>query len=310
MLLRFTFTVRRRPSQPLSGSHTRAASLARLTWKNWVRAAWVLPGPPLPGVAQSEAEGSLVLMVDDQPTNRVVIARQLALAGFASEAAADGEQGLEAWRSGRFALLLSDVHMPGLDGYSLARRIRSEEAERGLPRIPIVALTASALKGEAERCLAAGMDDYLAKPVSIATLVTVLWRWLPHLATAAAEAPSPRTPALEHGLPLDPAVIDTLTAGDGDEARLLLDDFLASTTQDLATLEAALAQGELSGVAREAHKLKGAARMLGAPELAQVAHLLEAAAGERDWPSITPLATALQGAAERLRAHVDEAYPV
>jgi signal transduction histidine kinase/CheY-like chemotaxis protein/HPt (histidine-containing phosphotransfer) domain-containing protein len=259
----------------------------------------------LPSVADAERERSLVLLVDDHPTNRLVIARQLALAGFASEAAADGDAGLEAWRSGRYALLLSDVHMPGLDGYALARRVRGEEAANGKPRTPIVALTASALKGEAERCLAAGMDDYLAKPVSIAALVTVLQRWLPHVAHATVSLPDPALPAT----PLDPTLLDGLTAGDDSEARLLLDDFLDSTGQDLVALAAARERGDLPAVAREAHKLKGAARMLGAVELAQAAHALEAAAGERDWPRIAPLANDVIEAAERLGRHVQLEYP-
>ncbi|RZA20036.1 MAG: response regulator [Lysobacteraceae bacterium] len=130
----------------------------------------------LPSVAEAEGEHSLVLLVDDHATNRQVIQRQLALAGYASETADDGVEGLERWRSGRYALLLSDVHMPRMDGYQLAQAIRAEEAQRGLPRVPIVALTASALKGEAERCLEAGMDDYMAKPVGVTTLGACLQR--------------------------------------------------------------------------------------------------------------------------------------
>ncbi|NUS38392.1 MAG: transporter substrate-binding domain-containing protein, partial [Lysobacter sp.] len=150
----------------------------------------------LPSVAEAERERSLVLLVDDHPTNRQVIARQLALAGYASEAAGDGEEGLAAWRSGRHALVLTDVHMPRLDGYALAGAIRAEEAARGLPRTPIVALTAAALKGEAERCLAAGMDDYLAKPVGIAALAATLRRWLPHTVGDEVLAPAAPPPQL------------------------------------------------------------------------------------------------------------------
>ena len=263
----------------------------------------------LPSVEEAERERSLVLLVDDHPTNRLVIARQLALAGFASEAAADGEQGLAQWRSGRFALVLSDVHMPGLDGYALARRIRDEERDRGLPRTPIVALTASALKGESERCLAAGMDDYLAKPVSISALATALQRWLPHVPAAAPVEPAQPLPQLERPPPLDPATLDALTGGSKAEARLLLDDFLASTAQDLAALEAARGDGELGVLAREAHKLKGAARMIGALELAQVAEGLEAAARGGDWPGVSALGAGVATAAERLRLHVERHFP-
>ena len=84
-----------------------------------------------PSLAEAEAAGALVLLIDDHPTNRIVISRQLALAGFACEVAEDGREGFERWRSGRYALLLSDVHMPGVDGYQLARMIREQEASEG-----------------------------------------------------------------------------------------------------------------------------------------------------------------------------------
>ena len=289
-----------------------------------------LPGPPgdfalrsLPDADEAAREGTLVLLVDDHPTNRLVIARQLALAGFASEAANDGVEALEKWRSGRYALLLSDVHMPRMDGYELARRIRADEAARGTARTPIVALTASALKGEAERCLAAGMDDYLAKPVSIATLAATLGRWLPHampLEGAAhpdaqagagdpAAAPPCAFPQLDHPPPLDPAIIDGLTRGNAAEARTLLGDFLASTGDDLAAADAACSAGDPAALARQAHKVKGAARIVGALELAQCAEALEHAARAEDLQAAAPLAADLATAAERLRRHVAARYP-
>src|SRR5690606_37894427 len=111
---------------------------------------------PLPSVEQALQERSLVLIVHDHPTNRLVVGRQLQLAGYASETAEDGVKGLEAWRSGRYALVLSDVHMPHMDGYEMARAIRDEELRSGKPRTPVIALTAAALEGEAEGCLSAG----------------------------------------------------------------------------------------------------------------------------------------------------------
>jgi len=303
--------------------------------------AEVMPEPEAPGAAgefalrslpdaeEAAREGTLVLLVDDHPTNRLVIARQLALAGFASEAANDGEEALEKWRSGRYALLLSDVHMPRMDGYELARRIRAEEAARGAvdgraAHTPIVALTASALKGEAERCLAAGMDDYLAKPVSIAALAATLGRWLPHampLQDAAAGPAAPGEdaagvpaaqsafPQLDHPPPLDPAIVRSLTGGDAGAARAVLADFLASTAQDLAAAETARNAGDLAELARQAHKVKGASRMVGALELAQCAEQLERSARAEDRQAAAPLAADLATAAERLRRHVAARYP-
>ena len=280
----------------------------------------------LPTLQEAERERSLVLLVDDHATNRQVIQRQLALAGYASETAEDGVEGLERWRSGRYALLLSDVHMPRMDGYQLARAIREEEARRDLPRIPIVALTASALKGEAERCLDAGMDDYMAKPVGVPTLGACLQRWLPHTAAsqpmpalqgdaiqaannAQVEAMAAGLPQLAHPPALDPAVLAELTAGDLAETRVLLADFMTSTGDDLATLEHLRGNGDLQGMTRQAHKIKGAARLVGAQELAEAAALLEAAGRSGEWASVLPLSVDVATAVERLRLDVAERYP-
>ena len=270
---------------------------------------------PLPSVEQAEKERSLSLIVDDHPTNRRVVARQLALAGYASESADDGEQGLAQWRSGRYALVLSDVHMPVMDGYQMARALREEEAKAKLPRTPVVALTAAALKGEAERCLAAGMDDYLAKPVSIPELSECLRKWLPHTATAgvavangAAVTPEPLPQTQSEPVPLDASVLEELTGGDPKEMRALLDDYLAATAIDLQGMQQARETGDDVQLARQAHKIKGAARLVGAHELAQAAADLEMAAKVADWPSVLPLCADVQTCAERLRLHVREIF--
>ena len=137
-----------------------------------------------PGVEQAERQGMLVLAVDDHPVNRLVLQRQLERLGYASEAAENGREALQLWRTGRFALIVTDCHMPELDGYQLARTIRAEETQRRLERVPIVAFTANAMAGEAEQCIAAGMDDYLAKPVQLADLAAKMNAWLPIKAAA------------------------------------------------------------------------------------------------------------------------------
>lgn len=261
--------------------------------------AAALVARPLPDLASAERERSLILLIDDHPTNRLVIARQLALAGYASEAASSGQEGLQRWRSGRYALLLSDVHMPGLDGYGLARAVREHEARDGLPRTPIVALTASALKGEAEACQAAGMDDYLVKPVAVARLAACLRRWLPH--TAPPPGPSPALASDERARVLDGGVLRELLGDSGGDAAEVLDDFLAVTRQDLAELQSARAQGDLAGVRRQAHRIKGAAALIGALELGEAAQAVEQAAHDEDWTSLLAVLSELETALERLR---------
>jgi two-component system sensor histidine kinase EvgS len=265
---------------------------------------------PLPSVPQALVERSLVLIVDDHPTNRLVVARQLALAGYASESAEDGVRGLDAWRSGRYALVLSDVHMPEMDGYEMTRALRAEEARDGKARTPVIALTAAALKGEAERCLGAGMDEFLSKPVSIPELVACLRRWMPHTAPLAGDmvASAPLPQVRTDPLPLDTSVLDTLTGGDPGECRALMDDFLAATDADLRGLQAARAAGDLAQVARQAHKIKGAARLVGAHPLGEAAAEVETAAKAGDWSQVLPHCADIETAAERLRRHTAELY--
>ena len=154
-------------------------------------------------------------------------------------------------------------------------------------------------------------------PLAVATMsgiqdvvATVLRRWLPHVAGVAdAPADAGPLPQLAQPPPLDPAVLAALTGGDAGETRELLIEFLDSTGNDLAAVEAARNGGDLPGLAREAHKLKGASRMVGALELDQCAGRLEDASRAADWLAVPALVADVATAAERLRHHVAAHYP-
>ncbi|NDY93931.1 hybrid sensor histidine kinase/response regulator [Ideonella livida] len=146
-----------------------------------------------------------LLVAEDNPANQKVIGFQLRSLGFAQvDLAADGVQALRLYEAGGHALILTDLHMPEMDGYQLAQAVREREARAGAatarlggsgPRVPIVALTANAQAGEAERCRQRGMDDFLTKPTSLASLEATLARWLPPAAVpAAAPAAAPTRP--------------------------------------------------------------------------------------------------------------------
>jgi CheY-like chemotaxis protein len=142
---------------------------------------------PAPAQAPAPAPGvPLVLVADDHPTNRLLLASQVQALGYGAESAANGHDALALWESGRFSLVLTDCNMPVMSGYELARAIRSRESARGAARCPIVACTANAMNDEAAQWLDAGIDAYLVKPLDLATLVTELTRWLPM-----PEAPEP-----------------------------------------------------------------------------------------------------------------------
>jgi CheY-like chemotaxis protein len=119
----------------------------------------LLPRKLAPSIAEAQAIGKLILLAEDNETNRDVLREQIRLLGYAAEVAEDGVSALEKWRTGRFALLLTDCHMPLMDGFELTAFIRQEEGP-GIHK-PIIAVTANAMEGEAQRCLDGGMDDYL-----------------------------------------------------------------------------------------------------------------------------------------------------
>ena len=131
----------------------------------------------VPSIEQAAASGHLILLADDNETNRDVMCAQLHLLGYAAEAVEDGVTALEKWRTGRFALLLTDCQMPLMSGFDLTALIRFEEGSDH--HLPIIAVTANAMQGEAKRCLDSGMDDYLSKPLRMAELGPMLAKWLP-----------------------------------------------------------------------------------------------------------------------------------
>jgi signal transduction histidine kinase/CheY-like chemotaxis protein/HPt (histidine-containing phosphotransfer) domain-containing protein len=226
-----------------------------------------------PSVPQAEREGSLILLVDDHPTNRAVIARQINQLGYACETANDGEAALQKWKSGRYGLLLTDLHMPRRDGCALAASIRAEERHDGRVRAPLIALSATVSAEEVERSRSAGLDDFLAKPVPLAVLAKTLQRYLPLPgATAATPAAMPdQARATGANLLFD---------------RELLEDFLQSTRHDLLELDAALVRGDCEAIAHEAHRIKGACLLIGAATLATVAERIESAARARIFTAI------------------------
>ncbi len=267
-----------------------------------------------PSVQEAERNGTLVLVVDDHPTNRIVLQHQLRALGYAAEVAEDGEQALQFWLERRIGLLISDCHMPRLSGYELARKIRAAEQEQareqGLHRhLPIIACTANALDGEAEACLAAGMDSYLSKPVEVTALMAALDRWLP---LAGAQAGEPMTLSAGPGgaeLPvLDPSVLAPLAQGTPGAVKEILADYQRSTQADAAQLRECVEQGQGEAIAAVAHRMRGAARSVGAAGLAGVCEQIERSSHSFNWKSVESQMTHFESELHRLNEHLDSVW--
>lgn len=190
--------------------------------------------------------GGVVLVAEDNETNQKVIMRQLELLRFSADVVGNGEEALRRWREGGYSLILTDVHMPAMDGYALTAAIRREEA--GTRRIPIVAISANALREEAQRCLDAGMDDYLAKPMQVVELAAMLKKWMPKP-------------------PVDLSVLEAIVGRDADVIAGFVRDFRASAAATVGQISAACSAGDAAGAAALAHRLKSSALTMGAVAL-------------------------------------------
>ena len=239
-----------------------------------IGAATDLPLTPRPH-AQALRQSHLILVAEDNETNQKVILHQLGLLGYAADVACNGREALARWQSGDYALLLTDLHMPEMDGYELSRAIRSSEA--GTQRMPIVALTANAIKGEAEHCLAAGMNGYLSKPAQLADLKAVLQEWLPLVGTAlpALATPAALTQALS--LPVDVSVLKALVGDDPAVVDEFLREFRLDARLIAEELRCACEAGRAKAGGAAAHKLKSSSRAVGALALGELCEMMDQA---------------------------------
>ncbi|WP_164844411.1 PAS domain S-box protein [Azoarcus sp. DN11] len=261
----------------------------------------------MPDVEQARREGRLVLVADDDEINRKVMIHQLALLGYAAELAGDGAEALQMWRKGRYALVLADIHMPEMDGYRLTESIRCEEGDKG--RIPIVAVTANALRGEERRAYAAGMDGYLTKPVLLDTLSATIRQWLPDGEVPPAAGPPVQRVGLEPTGDLPLLDLSTLAKLVGEEETVIrefLQEFAESARGHMATMEDADARGELHVIAATAHMLKSSARAVGALLLGDVCAALEEHAKQGDRTLIAKQMARLTASFEATMARVIE----
>ncbi len=235
--------------------------------------------------------GLRVLLVEDNPTNQIVAMGILGQLGLRTDVAGNGVEALEALARIPYDLVLMDAQMPVMDGLEATRAIRAGEGGVLRAQVPIVAMTAHALEGDRERFLAAGMNDYVAKPVRRAELLAALQRQLAAPAPGAGAIPA--APFADSSKVLDVADLRERLLEDPVLIRKVADQFIATTPPLLQRLQEALARGDLRAVRAEAHAIKGSSSNVGGRALSDLAAAIEKSAQDGDTARTRDLAAGL-----------------
>ena len=279
--------------KPIKQSSLFDAIVEAIGKKRTARPARVRSGSSQTGEVSS-IRGSTVLLVEDNAINRELACEVLRSFGVEVDMATDGEAGLQKVQMRQYDAVLMDIQMPGMDGYETTRAIRSDPA---LAALPVIAMTANAMQGDKEKCLAAGMDDYVTKPIDPDKLAEALGRYIPGQAEAGETAPE---------VPLPSSVVDVQEGmqrvrGNRQLYHKLLREFSSGNQEMVNTIEAALVAGDDRRARVLSHTLKGTAGNLSVPEVHRLSAQLDDAlrGGDKDaaLALLPPLGTALEQAA-------------
>jgi CheY-like chemotaxis protein/HPt (histidine-containing phosphotransfer) domain-containing protein len=252
-----------------------------------------------------------ILLVEDNATNQLVLMKILEKLSYRAEAVDDGREALNILAEKDYDLILMDCQMPELDGFETTRVIRSGGAGVRKPNVPIIALTANALTGDREKCIEAGMDDYLTKPVDSSALAETLEKWL--LLRKSTHGAQESLTELDNAEITPPEFNDTLPdfdypsflermMNDEELARSLINTFLQDVPEQIDFLQSRIGEKDANASGRQAHKIKGSAGNMSALALAQVAGEMEAAGSKGDMGRIEDLFPELMRCAKRMSA--------
>jgi CheY-like chemotaxis protein/HPt (histidine-containing phosphotransfer) domain-containing protein len=260
------------------------------------------------GTAAILSEGRRILVVEDNQINQMVAVGLLEAAGYVADVVGDGVEAVTALADGHpYAAVLMDCRMPRLDGFDATRAIRA--AEHGMSRVPIIAMTASALEGEHERCVAAGMDDFLTKPVDPVRLLRVVRRWADTDLRPADDSDDGAPPPAEDLAPVtDPermAMLDEMKRDGLSLFERASANFVAHAEEHLREIRSAVEADDASSLVASAHKLKGSATNLGLPALGEAAEALELAGHDDTLGDCDVLLTVLQAQMEQALQALD-----
>ncbi len=283
---------------------------------------------PLPITIQSptremsQGSGKRLLLADDNLVNQKVGVRMLKTLGYQVDIAANGREAVEAITRTAYAGVLMDCQMPEMDGFEATREIRKREGP--IPHLPIIALTATAMAGDREKCLEAGMSDFLSKPVKLENLTRVLGKWLTqpsstihHNGEAESHHPENREASLKSGTsapdpspPLDSATLGDLRRLGGDEDPTffisVIDQFCQDSVTHMDGINLAIQENKSDVLSKVAHAFKGCSRTIGAKPLAELAFQLEQMGQTQNLEKAQAIIVSLQSELERVQAALQD----
>jgi signal transduction histidine kinase/CheY-like chemotaxis protein len=266
------------------------------------------PAPHATPAAEVQASRGHLLLAEDYPVNQMVAIRMLERSGYQVDAVKNGREAVETLESGSYAAILMDVQMPEMDGYEATAEIRRREGSER--HTPIIAMTADAMQGDREKALAAGMDDYIAKPVQREELDAVLERWIPEQEPPAQR--SDRDPRAPTGAPaLDLSVLESRRGpqedGEPDKLARIVGLFIDDVPLRLQELRQAVASGEAQKVEETAHMLKGGSGYMGATQMAEVCAIIQNLGASGEFSRAPELLDALEEEFKRIRPALEAA---
>jgi two-component system sensor histidine kinase/response regulator len=289
-------------SKPIWEAPLREALSRAIQGKGRVPAALPEVVAPPPSTIPVAAEAR-ILVAEDNPINQQVALAILQKLGYSrADAVSNGAEAVAALQRTDYDLVLMDCQMPVMDGFEATRRIRLPETGTRNPKVPIIAVTAHAMQGDREKCLAAKLDDYLSKPIEPGPTAAMLSRWIrprvpEKLAGSPAASASPKISAAAPVTIFDSKELLARLSGDADLAQKIVSGFVSDAPAQLRTLAVAIAQADFEGIRARAHALKGAAATVSAPAIRDLCIELQRAASTKDLKL-----------AESIRSRLDEQF--
>ncbi|MCC6922548.1 MAG: response regulator [Nitrosomonas sp.] len=246
--------------------------------------------------------GTHILLIEDNPANQMIARHLLEMVGCRADCADNGQQAMEKIIAAQYDLVVMDVQMPVMNGYETARRIRSKLKFR---RLPIIAMTANATQEDRQRCLDAGMDDFIAKPIYQDQMYLILAKWLPDKKQLE-EIKQELTDSQHNHAFININALRHVLNNDNELVRKFSRKFIQVAEETLSEIETAKKHRDIKSMGRLGHKLKSSARTLGAHHFAELCDGLEIAGADNDWQQAEQLSNQILASFEHIKRQIEQ----